>query len=145
MLAVAADWRPGTCPRSGTEIVRAPHLAHYIVGWPLRGDFGIIADHEGSPIGAPGAATSTPNPVATATSLPICLSSPSVAWRRGEVEASAGSCWPKWSFMRNAAGQTDQPQRRRGQPALALYADVGFVEVSRAADSPTMVLDCAAT
>ncbi|MEP4650915.1 MAG: GNAT family N-acetyltransferase, partial [Ilumatobacter sp.] len=27
-------------------------------------------------------------------------------------------------------------------PAVALYLDVGFVEVSRVADSPTMVLDC---
>lgn len=27
-------------------------------------------------------------------------------------------------------------------PAIFLYADFGFVEVSRVADSPTMVLDC---
>jgi ribosomal protein S18 acetylase RimI-like enzyme len=34
------------------------------------------------------------------------------------------------------------PSVEADNPAIFLYADVGFVEVSRAADSPTMVIDC---
>lgn len=50
MLAVAADWR--TPPPRPVEHVRAdPQLAHYVAGWPLPGDLGVIAE-TAAPVGA---------------------------------------------------------------------------------------------
>lgn len=51
MLALAADWQPGTAVRSPSEIMDEPALAHYIAGWPAEGDVGFIAE-EGTPMGA---------------------------------------------------------------------------------------------
>jgi GNAT superfamily N-acetyltransferase len=51
MLAVAADWRPGTTVRTTAEILAVPALARYVVGWPRRGDAGFIAE-DGVAIGA---------------------------------------------------------------------------------------------
>jgi ribosomal protein S18 acetylase RimI-like enzyme len=44
MLAVAADWRPGTTPRTVSEVMAAPELARYIRGWPREGDVGVVAE-----------------------------------------------------------------------------------------------------
>jgi ribosomal protein S18 acetylase RimI-like enzyme len=51
MLAVAADWRPGTHVRSVAEILAQPALAHYVAGWPAEGDVGFIAE-VGQPVAA---------------------------------------------------------------------------------------------
>jgi ribosomal protein S18 acetylase RimI-like enzyme len=53
MLAVAADWRPGSPVRPVDQLLSDPHLAHYVDGWPRSGDFGVIAeDRHGRPFGA---------------------------------------------------------------------------------------------
>jgi len=56
VVAYAADWRPGTPPRTVAEVAASAELAHYIVGWPRPGDVGVVAvddDHDGGrPIGA---------------------------------------------------------------------------------------------
>jgi GNAT superfamily N-acetyltransferase len=44
MLAVAADWRPGTIPRSVADVMGDPDLAHYIRDWPIEGDVGVVAE-----------------------------------------------------------------------------------------------------
>jgi hypothetical protein len=38
MLAVAADWRPGTTPRTVSDVIGDPDLAHYIRDWPIEGE-----------------------------------------------------------------------------------------------------------
>lgn len=146
ILAVAADWRPGTCPRSGSEIVGDPHLARYIVGWPQQGDVGIIADHEGSPIGASWCRYFDAEPRGYGYLAPDVP----------ELTIGVMAPWRGRGVGRLLLAEMVHQAQRRGirkislsveadNPALALYADIGFVEVSRTADSPTMVLDCAAT
>ena len=44
MLAVAADWRPGTEVRPVDEIMAIPALAHYVAGWPAPDDHGLVAE-----------------------------------------------------------------------------------------------------
>ena len=51
MLAIAADWRPGSPARPVPEVMREPALAHYVAGWPRRGDFGFVGEVE-RPVGA---------------------------------------------------------------------------------------------
>jgi ribosomal protein S18 acetylase RimI-like enzyme len=46
MLAVAADWRENSQPRSASEVMDDPALAHYAIGWPREDDFGVIAEVE---------------------------------------------------------------------------------------------------
>ena len=42
MLAVAADWFSDT-PRSVSEIISDPAVAHYIAGWQREEDVGVVA------------------------------------------------------------------------------------------------------
>lgn len=52
MLLEAFDWR-GEGRFTLPEILGMPHIAHYVVGWPRSGDFGVVAeDDEGAPLGA---------------------------------------------------------------------------------------------
>lgn len=53
MLALAADWQPGTPPRAAAAILADPHLARYVADWPRHDDLGVIAtDDAGEPTGA---------------------------------------------------------------------------------------------
>ena len=52
MLAVAADWRPDTPTRSVDEVLAEPELAHYVAGWPLERDVGVVAEDGVRPVGA---------------------------------------------------------------------------------------------
>lgn len=52
MLVVAAFWRPAGPRGSVAEVLAQPQLAHYVVGWPRRGDVGVIALHGRRRIGA---------------------------------------------------------------------------------------------
>jgi ribosomal protein S18 acetylase RimI-like enzyme len=51
MLVVAAFWRPDGPMGSVKEVLERPELAHYIAGWPLPGDLGVVAEDD-KPIGA---------------------------------------------------------------------------------------------
>lgn len=142
ILAVAADWREGTFLRSGAQIARDPDLGHYLAGWPQDGDVGVIADVAGSPVGAtwcryfdaerPGYGFVAPDvPELTIGVLPV--------WRRRGIGRR---------LLTELIHQARQRSILRislsveaDNPALTLYADLGFVEVSRTLDSPTMVLD----
>jgi ribosomal protein S18 acetylase RimI-like enzyme len=46
MLVAAADWRPGTQPRSVADMLTDPALAHYARDWPQDGDLGFVAEDE---------------------------------------------------------------------------------------------------
>lgn len=51
MLVHAAFWRSAGPEGSVDEVLRDPNLSHYIAGWPLAGDLGVIA-HSQRPVGA---------------------------------------------------------------------------------------------
>ncbi len=144
MLAAAADWRPGTTVRPGFAVVRDPAIAHYLAGWPQEGDFGVIAHDDGAPIGATWCRFFSAEPRGygfVASNVPE-LTIGVIARRRGE------------GIGRMLLTEVIREAHRRGiervslsveadNPAIHLYADVGFVEVSRASDAPTMVVECA--
>jgi ribosomal protein S18 acetylase RimI-like enzyme len=51
MLAVAADWFSDT-PRSVSEIISDPAVAHYIAGWQREDDVGVVAAEQTLKLGA---------------------------------------------------------------------------------------------
>ncbi|MCW2601972.1 MAG: GCN5-related protein N-acetyltransferase [Pseudonocardiales bacterium] len=54
MLVAAAFWRDDGPAGSVDEVMRRPEFAHYISGWPTRGDLGVVEvdDGSGEPVGA---------------------------------------------------------------------------------------------
>lgn len=51
MLVAAAFWRRDGPDGSVQDVMNRPELAHYVAGWPQRGDLGVVAEVE-RPIGA---------------------------------------------------------------------------------------------
>ncbi len=51
VVALAVDWRPGPV-RDVQEVLVAPGLAHYAVGWPQAGEQGVLAEADEGPVGA---------------------------------------------------------------------------------------------
>jgi ribosomal protein S18 acetylase RimI-like enzyme len=51
MLGEAAVWRPDKPTPSGDQVLADPRYARYLAGWPMRGDYGLIAEQDG-PVGA---------------------------------------------------------------------------------------------
>lgn len=142
MLAIAADWRPGATVRSVLEVVSDPDLAHYVVGWPRTGDFGVVAqDDEGRPVGA-------------AWCRFFTLEEPGYGFVSPAVpEVSIGVVSP---FRRRGIGRRMmaalvEEARSRGigrlslsveseNPAIGLYSQLGFLTVSETDGGATMVL-----
>ena len=146
VLASAADWRPEHAVRSGHEVMCDPAIARYLARWPLNSDFGVVADDDGGSVGAAWCRYFDEDShgygfvAADVPELTIGV----VAGRRGE------------GIGRLLLAELAREARDRGierislsveadNPAISLYADFGFVEVSRVADSPTMVLGCPTT
>ncbi|HEY9557229.1 MAG TPA: GNAT family N-acetyltransferase [Acidimicrobiales bacterium] len=143
MLAIAADWRPGSVVRSVEEVLAEPKLAHYVLGWPRAGDFGVVAsDDDGRLVGA-------------AWCRFFTADDPGFGFVSSEVpEVSLGVVS---GFRRRGVGRqlmvglVDEA-RSRGigrlslsvevdNPAMDLYAELGFVPVADADGAATMVLD----
>jgi ribosomal protein S18 acetylase RimI-like enzyme len=51
MLVAAAFWRPEGPGGNVRDVMDRPELAHYVAGWPLPSDCGVIAEDQ-RPIGA---------------------------------------------------------------------------------------------
>jgi len=51
MTATAAFWKDDAPSTRVDELMESPDLAHYIAGWPLPGDVGVIAEAD-QPVGA---------------------------------------------------------------------------------------------
>jgi ribosomal protein S18 acetylase RimI-like enzyme len=51
MVLAAAFWRLDGPTGTVEEVMAEPQLAHYVAGWPRRGDSGVIAE-DGGPVGA---------------------------------------------------------------------------------------------
>ena len=54
MLAEAASWErePGEPPYPLVDLLGVPEIADYIEGWGRPGDFGVLAEEDGEPVGA---------------------------------------------------------------------------------------------
>jgi GNAT superfamily N-acetyltransferase len=52
MLVEAVNWSAEWKPKSRSRVLSAPATSHYIAGWPLDGDLGVIAEDGGDQIGA---------------------------------------------------------------------------------------------
>ena len=143
VLAVAADWRPEATVRSGDEIMGDPAIAHYVAGWPQHLDFGVVADDDAEPIGAAWCRYFNAGAHGYGFVSPDIpeLTIGVVPGRRGDgvgrllLAALIAEAQQRGTERISLSVEADNP-------AIALYVDIGFVEVSRVADSPTMVLDC---
>ena len=143
MVVVAADWRPGSTLRPVEHMLADPALAHYVVGWPRPGDFGVIAENDsGEPVGA-------------AWCRLFSAGHPGYGFISRDVpEVSIGVVAP----ARNSgvgrslmAGLIDEARRRNIERlslsvevdnfAKHLYASLGFRNVAEGDGSVTMVLD----
>ena len=143
MLAEAADWRPEATVRTTDEVLSDPGVAHYVAGWPRPTDFGVVADDGHAPIGAAWCRFFGAGPhgygfvAADVPELTIGV----IAGRRREgigrllVEALSLEAKHRGIGQISLSVEADNP-------AILLYADIGFVEVSCVDDSPTMILDC---
>ena len=146
MLAVAADWRPGTPVRPVEQVLSDPHLARYVDAWPRPGDFGVIAEGaQGRPLGAAWCShlpADAPGYGFVAVTVPE-ISIGVVAEARGE------------GIGRGLMRRLIDEARDRGvtqlslsveldNHALGLYSDLGFSVVSEESGAATMILDVAA-
>ncbi len=54
MLTEAASWErePGEPPHPLVDLLGVPEIAGYIEGWGRPGDFGVVAEEAGAPVGA---------------------------------------------------------------------------------------------
>lgn len=143
MLAAAADWRSPSGVRSAEEVIRDTAVSHYLLGWPQPRDFGVIAVDRDTPVGAAWCRTfdaELPGYGFVASDVPE-LTIGVVAGRRGEgigrllLEGLIVEAQNRNIKRMSLSVEADNP-------AMLLYVDIGFVEVSRVADSPTMILDC---
>ena len=50
MLEAGFDWRGD--PGFDRSLLERPEVAHYLTGWPRDGDFGVVAEWDGVPVGA---------------------------------------------------------------------------------------------
>ncbi len=143
VLAAAADWRPGMAVRSGDEIMRDPAVAHYVAGWPQHSDFGVVANDDAELVGAAWCRYFDAEAHGYGFVSPEVpeLTIGVVPGRRGE---GIGRLLLAALILEAQQREIERISLsvEADNPAIFLYADIGFVEVSRVADSPTMVLDC---
>ncbi|MEV4939817.1 GNAT family N-acetyltransferase [Streptomyces zaomyceticus] len=140
MLLEAFNWDG---PRTTLEeLLRTPSIAHYITGWPLPGDFGVVAeDGTGRPVGAvwarrfpatdPGYGHVDPTvPELTLGVLP------------GHRGRGIGSALLDAVVDLAARSGVDRLSLsvEDGNHAAGLYASRGFVTVGREGESDTMLL-----
>ena len=142
MLVAAADWRPESTPRSVAEVLADPALAHYIAGWPKPGDFGVVAEDGGEPVGAAWCRQFTPEDPGYGFVAPDVpeVSVGVVAGRRGEGIGRA-----VMSAVIDAARQRDLAALSLSVEldnfARHLYTDLGFEVLAEADGAATMRLD----
>lgn len=145
MLVEAVNWDPRRPPVGRDRVVAAAETAHYVAGWPLPDDIGVVAvDGGGGPIGA--------------------------AWLRHFDADDAGygfvgpdvpelsvGVLPRWRGHGVGRALIDELVQQaaaagiarislsvqRANPAQALYVRLGFVTVESGSDADTMVMTLA--
>ncbi|MFC9331973.1 GNAT family N-acetyltransferase [Kitasatospora sp. NPDC057015] len=124
------------------EILRTPHFAHYVTGWPRVGDFGVVAeDDAGRPIGAAWARTfpaDAPGYGHIAPEVPELT----IGVLPGHRGLGVGSALLDALVDMAAGSSVDRLSLsvEDGNPAARLYTDRGFRPVGREGESDTMVL-----
>ena len=139
MLGEAAVWRPDKPTPTAEQVLADSRYVQYLDGWPRRGDYGLVAEHEG-PVGAAWYRTFSEERHGhgfVAEGVPE-LSIAVVASRRQEgigrlllvelIEASIAEGIPALSLS-----------VAENNPALRLYEATGFVPVSKHGWTWTMV------
>jgi ribosomal protein S18 acetylase RimI-like enzyme len=139
MLGESAVWRPDKPTPTGDQVLADPRYAMYLAGWPRRGDYGLVAEHNG-PVGAAWYRTFTETShghgfvTADVPELAIAV----IASRRHEgigrrlladlIDASVARGYPAISLSVAA-----------DNPARALYESSGFVPVEKQGSTWTMI------
>jgi ribosomal protein S18 acetylase RimI-like enzyme len=139
MLGEAAVWRPDKPTPTADEVIADPRYARYLTGWPRQGDYGLVAEQDGS-VGAAWYRTYTaanPGYGFVAEDVPE-LSIAVVASRRYEgigrrllldlIDASLAQGYAAMSLS-----------VREKNPARRLYESAGFVLIEKHGTSWTMV------
>ena len=141
MLGESAVWRPDKPTPTADQVLADPRYAMYLAGWPRQGDYGLVAEQDGS-LGAAWYRTYTEVSHGygfVAADVPE-LSIAVVASRRREgigrrlltdlINAGVDQGYPALSLS-----------VREENPARSLYESVGFVSVEKHGSSWTMVRD----
>lgn len=140
MLAVAANWRPGVRPRSVEAVLTDPSFGHYVEGWPMEGDFGVVAE--------------APDPVGAAWWRFFRRDDPGFGYVDDAIPEISVGVVPNrrgrgvGRAMLDALIDEALRHQLRGiclsvepdNPALRLYERVGFQVLERAGGAVTMVL-----
>jgi ribosomal protein S18 acetylase RimI-like enzyme len=139
MLGEAAVWRPDKATPTADQVLADPRYVMYLAGWPRQGDYGLVAEQDGS-LGAAWYRTYTEVSHGygfVAADVPE-LSIAVVASRRREgigrqlltdlINASVDQGYPALSLS-----------VREENPARSLYESIGFVSVEKHGSSWTMV------
>ena len=140
MLVEAFDWAGGS--GSLAQVQSRPDVAHYVQGWPVEGDFGVVAaDDAGSAVGA-------------AWARLLTAADPGYGWVGDDVPELSMGVLPE----HRAAGVGTallsaliESARSRGiarlslsvedgNPARRLYERAGFRKVGRNGGSDTLAL-----
>jgi ribosomal protein S18 acetylase RimI-like enzyme len=140
MLAVAADWFSDT-PRSASEIISDPAVAHYIAGWQREDDVGVLATEQTLNLGAAWWRFFTADDAgygfvdASIPELSVAVAKP--ARRSGIGQQLLGA------LVEHAEGRALPALSLSVAPdnhAVRLYKRVGFEEVGTVGESLTMLL-----
>lgn len=144
ILLEAYNWN-GEQRFTAEQLAAEPHAARYLVGWPRRDDFGVIAETgAGEPMGAAWARyfpASEPGYGFVAPDVPE-LTLGLLPPHRGRGHGRA-----LMVALIKAAAEQPTPVARLslsvedGNPAVHLYTHLGFTRAGRSGDSDTMVLD----
>ncbi|WP_030267070.1 GNAT family N-acetyltransferase [Streptomyces sp. NRRL B-24484] len=144
ILLEAYNWNGGQ-RFTAEQLAAEPHAAGYLVGWPRRDDFGVVAETDaGEPIGAawarhlPGSEPGYGFVAADVPELTLGL----LPEHRGRGHGRA-----LMEALIRTAAEGPVPVARLslsvedGNPAVHLYTALGFTRVGRSGNSDTMVLD----
>ena len=142
ILIEAACWRPGRARPSPGSALAEPQLARYVEGWGRPGDFGVVAEREGRPIGAVWwryFAADAPGYGFVSETVPE-LSVAVLAERRGQGVGTA--------LLEEALRQARERgiaqvslSVERDNPSLALYERLGFQRRGSVDNAWTMVAE----
>ncbi|MFI6151262.1 GNAT family N-acetyltransferase [Kitasatospora sp. NPDC051170] len=142
MLTAAVNWDPAREAVSRDQVLADPRTAHYVEGWPRRGDLGVTAVAPGGrPIGAAwlrSFGADDPGYGFVAEDVPELSLGVVLAWRGKGV----GRALLREAVRRAADGGFARIclSVERANRARLLYLGEGFVTVASGPDSDTMVL-----
>jgi ribosomal protein S18 acetylase RimI-like enzyme len=141
-LHLAATWRaPGTS-RGVEDLLADPALSLYVEGWPRPGDFGVIAEEGGVPIGAAWYRTFAPNRHGYGfidRSTPEITLGVRAAHRRRGLATELMRALIEHARAEHIAALSLSVEE--DNPAVSLYQRLGFETVSRVDNAWTMRLE----